>query len=133
MRLKLLASGKTLYQTNYAEPGTGPVKAADAQGGGGDGLCITGQQARALYTAPNIDGVEKAFLGPMCFKEGQVPPLPPPPPPPPPGFRLALTGGVGCLTSQGQLKAPITLSSHCASNDTKKWHFITPQKISRPA
>ena len=103
----------------------GPVKAANAQGGGGDGLCITGVQARQIYTAPNINGLEKAFLGPMCFKK--VPPLPPPPPPPPPGFRLTLSGGSSCLSSQGELKAPITLSSQCTGNDANKyWHFVTP-------
>ena len=47
MRQKLLAEGKTLYQTNYAEPGTGPVKAlgiGNPQGGGGSGKCISGPQ-----------------------------------------------------------------------------------------
>ena len=47
MRQKLLAAGKTLYQTNYGEPGTGPVKAlgiGNPQGGGGSGKCISGPQ-----------------------------------------------------------------------------------------
>ena len=65
MRQKLLAEGKTLYQTNYAEPGTGPVKAlgiGNPQGGGGSGKCISGPQVSPGHTractfviiAPNL-------------------------------------------------------------------------------
>ena len=122
MRTKLLAHGKTLYQTNYAEPGTGPVKAAGAGGGGGGGKCITGPEAREIYSALDVHGNDKAFLGPMCFQAGH---MPPPPPPPPPGFRLTLAGGSSCLISNGKSKAPITLSKSCTAAD-KRWHFVTP-------
>jgi hypothetical protein len=129
MRVKLLAEGKTLYQTNYAEPGTGPVKSSTATGGGGSGVCISGSQAREYYAALNVQGQEKAFLGPMCFKPGELPPLPPPPPPPPPGFRLTLAKGAGCLSAEGKTKSPITLSTSCGTNDTKQWHFVTPHAV----
>lgn len=124
MRLKLLAAGKTLYQTDYAEPGTGPATS------GGEGTCISGPQARAYYTALNVQGQEKAFIGPMCFKAGELPPVPPVPPPPPSpssGFRLTLAKGTGCLKAETKNKAPITLSTSCVTNATKRWNFVTPK------
>lgn len=80
MVAKLLAASKTLYQTDYAEPG------ADH--------CITGEQARRYYRGHNTcdfggpgfrpsrpgecdETVERPYLGPMCFKE--LPPGMPPP------------------------------------------------------
>ena len=67
---KLLAAGKTLYQTDYGEPG------ADK--------CLTGEQAAAYYighntciqnrpgynpSGPTCDGSKpQVYLGPMCFQ-----------------------------------------------------------------
>ena len=127
MLAKLLAAGKTLYQTAYAEPG------ADK--------CITGQQAAEYYVghnkciyghpgyqpslpAPACDEkVLRPYLGPMCFKTlpPGIPPTPSPPPPPPaphtPILTLCAPGtphcGIGhdskCLVTSGQMKAPLTL------------------------
>ena len=75
MRQKLLAEGKTLYQTNYAEPGTGPVKAlgiGNPQGGGGSGKCISGPQVSPGHTrvctfmiiiAPNLPACPSSAEG----------------------------------------------------------------------
>jgi arylsulfatase I/J len=67
---KLLAAGKTLYQTDYGEPGV---------------TCISGEQAAKMYVGhntciKNVPGynpswskcdpsVPRKYLGPMCFKD----------------------------------------------------------------
>jgi arylsulfatase I/J len=90
MRKRLLELGKTLYQTEYAEPGTccKGCKNCERQPASAAGECLTGQQAREIYTAKDVHGSDKAFLGPMCFKQGQLPKVPPTPPPTPPGLSL---------------------------------------------
>jgi hypothetical protein len=119
LRLKLLAQGRTLYQTDYAEPGTE--------------ACLNGTQARSLYRGVDVNGTETAFLGPMCFTK--LPPVPPPLPPPPPPVAFALhlatseagdhvLGGEWCLVGEAQLKKPITLSSSCAGVTPKQWSLI---------
>ncbi len=63
MRQKLLAEGKTLYQTNYGEPGTGPVKAlgiGNPQGGGGSGKCISGPQVSLIMLSVKISWLDSA-------------------------------------------------------------------------
>ena len=82
MLRKLLAHGRTVFQTDYKEPGTDQ--------------CFTGTQAASYYVGhntcikggpgykpslPSCDATRKQlYLGPMCFKH--LPPVPPPPPPP---------------------------------------------------
>ena len=61
LRKKLLNAGKSIYQTDYAEPGTE--------------TCLNGSQAALLYRNVDINGTEKPFLGPMCFSE--LPPVSP--------------------------------------------------------
>ena len=120
MLAKLLAAGKTLYQTDYAEPG------ADK--------CITGEQASRYYVghnkciyghpgyqpslpAPACDEkIPRLYLGPMCFKT--LPPIPGPPPTPAPSPTLTLCApgtacaagkGHKCLVTSGEEKSPLTL------------------------
>ena len=143
MMAKLMAHGKTVYQTDYSEPGT-------------EGNCLTGAQARALYAGRNTciegsPGYNPSYprcngstvgrgnggnggccdpstpvhhLGPMCFKTlPPVPPSPGPPPPPPPvppspAFSLAAAGNAGCLIGPDQQFAPLALGG-CAGG--KRW------------
>ena len=126
MLAKLLEHGKTVYQTDYAEPGTA--------------ACFTGQQAAAYYVGhntcikgrpgynpslPSCDANRRQlYLGPMCF--ATLPPTPPTPPtpapppspPPPPPRSLAPAVGGGCLVTTGQQFAPVVLGA-CA--DGKHW------------
>ena len=66
-----------------------------------------------------MHGAEKKFLGPMCFRDRDLPHVPPPPPSPP-GFALLL--GSSCLVSDGMTKTPITVSAQCVG--AKKWHLV---------
>ena len=77
-------------------------------------------QAAAIYQQTDVHGAEKRFLGPMCFRDGDLPHVPPPPPSPP-GFALLLGSG-SCLVSDGRMKTPITVSDQCAG--AKKWHLL---------
>jgi hypothetical protein len=65
LRQKRLEEGKSIYQTDYAEPGTA--------------ACLNGSQARNLYRNVDVNGTQTPFLGPMCFSV--LPPVPPPPQP----------------------------------------------------
>ena len=121
MLAKLLAAGKTLYQTAYSEPG------ADK--------CITGEQAAKYYVghnkciyghpgyqpslpAPACDEtIPRLYLGPMCFKT--LPPGIPPTPAPSPVLTLCAPGTTKCaegqdqkcLVTSGRMKAPLTLGA----------------------
>lgn len=134
MLAKLLAAGRTVYQTDFAEPG------ADS--------CFTKQQARAYYVGHNTcipgspgfnpslpacnDSVLRQYEGPMCFHAlppvpappGPGPaPAPPSPAPPAPLFALELVstsgGGSGCLVTNGSRMDPMTIGD--CSGDAAHW------------
>ena len=137
MRSKLLAYGRTLYQTDYAEPGTT-----------GPSSCLTGAEAHALYVGhstcirgipgiynpslPSCDPTTPKFYeGPMCFKDGEkpyIPPIPAPPPPPPPAPTqrpMAICRDSGCqlcLTTVGGTHDPIKLS-RCNLTADRNWGY----------
>lgn len=125
MLSKLLAHGKTVYQTDYAEPGT------DA--------CLTGAQAASYYVGHNTcppnspsynpsgdkcdSTILRPYLGPMCFHN--LPPVPPTPPAPPPApalpmVSIAPAAGSGCLLTKGATFDPIVLGK-CDPVGTKHW------------
>ena len=137
MRLKLLAHGRTLYQTAYAEPGTTDKETN----------CLTGAEARALYVGhntcvqgsagynPSLPGCDEAapkyYLGPMCFKDGEKPHVPPPPPPPP-GFTICKDSGcTRCLTTNGSTWAAMVLG-HCTAAAEKSWSTANTQTHAGP-
>ena len=82
----------------------------------------------AIYKQTDVHGAEKKFLGPMCFRDRDLPHVPPPPPSPP-GFALLL--GSSCLVSDGMTKTPITVSAQCV--DAKKWHLVPQLDETQPA
>lgn len=131
MLSKLNAHGKTVYQTDYAEPNTTE--------------CFTGAQAAAYYvghntclpnspsynpSGSNCDASQpRLYLGPMCFNKlppiPNVPPAPPPAPPAPapPATVLSIVSdgqvpSVSCMVTTGTEFAPMTLGSCDAA---KQW------------
>lgn len=128
LREKLLALGKTLYQTDYAEPGT-----TDAEKN-----CISGPEARALYVGHNTcirggpgyhpslpscdETTPRYYLGPMCFKDGEKPIIPPPPPPPPALTICHDRDCTKCLATDGETWGALSVSA-CSASCERRWGF----------
>lgn len=71
MTAELAAEAKTVFQTNYPEPGTDE--------------CLSYAQGKSYY---------RGFIGPLCFAKSPMPPSPPPKP-------FALKRGGDCLVGSG--------------------------------